>query len=147
MSSDNIVTHEHLATIEKYMAQQIEMQQKGTNDLYETLKQTQSSLQQTQVSMQQLAANFNELVLAEKYREEKDQKTTEVIKENKAAAQKQIDEIKTAMKENADGIRWANKMSKWVDNYIMKIAVPFVMTAIIIIIVANTFDLNKLAGG
>jgi len=137
--SDDIVTPLHLQTIEKYMAHQSEMQQKNADDMRETMKQT-------QISLQQLASSVNELVMAEKVREEKDQKTQELIGANRVHSQEQIDNIKETLKANEDGIRWSTKMQKWIDNYIMKVAVPFVFTALIIIIIANTFDSSKLAG-
>ena len=137
--SDDIVTPLHLQTIEKYMAHQSEMQQKNADDMRETMKQT-------QISLQQLASSVNELVMAEKVREEKDQKTQELIGANRVHSQEQIDNIKETLKVNEDGIRWSTKMQKWIDNYIMKVAVPFVFTALIIIIIANTFDFSKLAG-
>jgi len=137
--SDDIVTPLHLQTIEKYMAHQSEMQQKNADDMRETMKQT-------QISLQQLASSVNELVMAEKVREEKDQKTQELIGANRVHSQEQIDNIKETLKANGDGIRWSTKMQKWIDNYIMKVAVPFVFTALIIIIIANTFDFSKLAG-
>ncbi|QDP46652.1 MAG: hypothetical protein Tp1137MES00d2C23059491_71 [Prokaryotic dsDNA virus sp.] len=137
--SDDIVTPLHLQTIEKYMAHQSEMQQKNADDMRETMKQT-------QISLQQLASSVNELVMAEKVREEKDQKTQELIGANRVHSQEQIDNIKETLKANEDGIRWSTKMQKWIDNYIMKVAVPFVFTALIIIIIANTFDFSKLAG-
>ena len=137
--SDDIVTPLHLQTIEKYMAHQSEMQQKNNDDMRETMKQT-------QISLQQLASSVNELVMAEKVREEKDQKTQELIGANRVHSQEQIDNIKETLKANEDGIRWSTKMQKWIDNYIMKVAVPFVFTALIIIIIANTFDFSKLAG-
>ena len=137
--SDDIVTPLHLQTIEKYMAHQSEMQQKNADDMRETMKQT-------QISLQQLASSVNELVMAEKVREEKDQKTQELISANRVHSQEQIDNIKETLKANEDGIRWSTKMQKWIDNYIMKVAVPFVFTALIIIIIANTFDFSKLAG-
>ena len=137
--SEDIVTPLHLQTIEKYMAHQSEMQQKNADDMRETMKQT-------QISLQQLASSVNELVMAEKVREEKDQKTQELIGANRVHSQEQIDNIKETLKANEDGIRWSTKMQKWIDNYIMKVAVPFVFTALIIIIIANTFDFSKLAG-
>ena len=137
--SDDIVTPLHLQTIEKYMAHQSEMQQKNADDMRETMKQT-------QISLQQLASSVNELVMAEKVREEKDQKTQELIGANRVHSQEQIDNIKETLKANEDGIRWSTKMQKWIDNYIMKVAVPFIFTALIIIIIANTFDFSKLAG-
>lgn len=137
--SDDIVTPLHLQTIEKYMAHQSEMQQKNNDDMRETMKQT-------QIYLQQLASSVNELVMAEKLREEKDQKTQELIGANRVHSQEQIDNIKETLKANEDGIRWSTKMQKWIDNYIMKVAVPFVFTALIIIIIANTFDFSKLAG-
>ena len=82
--------------------------------------------------------------MAEKVREEKDQKTQELIGANRVHSQEQIDNIKETLKANEDGIRWSTKMQKWIDNYIMKVAVPFVFTALIIIIIANTFDFSKL---
>lgn len=142
-TGDKAITELHFQTVENYIAKQIEMQQKASDDLNETMKQTQTSLQQTQVSLQQLATSVNELVIAEKYREEKDQKTKELIAENKKIAQDEIDKINSVIDKNSDGARWANKMAKWIDNYIMKVAVPFTITALIIIIVANTFDLEK----
>lgn len=137
--SDEIVTPLHLQTIEKYMAHQIEMQQKNADDMRKTMKET-------QVSLQQLAGSVNELVTAERVREEKDQKTQELITSNKAHAQEQIDSLKETLNKNEAGIRWSSKMSKLIDNYIMKVAAPFVFTAVIILIIANTFDFTKLAG-
>lgn len=168
MSSDNGITELHLTTFEGYIAKQIELQQmqlesqqKSYDDLNTSIKLTQESVQQTQISLQQLAVSFNELVIAEKYRKEEDERTQrliaenkeiaakeddrikEVIAENKVLAKVEIDKINATLKENADGARWAGKMAKWIDNYIMKVAVPFTITALIIIIVANTFDLEK----
>lgn len=137
--SDEIVTPLHLQTIEKYMAHQIEMQQKNADDMRQTMEKT-------QVSLQQLAGSVNELVTAERVREEKDQKTQELITSNKAHAQEQIDSLKETLNKNEAGIRWSSKMSKLIDNYIMKVAAPFVFTAVIILIIANTFDFTKLAG-
>ena len=137
--SDETVTTLHLQTIEKYMAHQIEMQQKNADDMRQTMEKT-------QVSLQQLAGSVNELVTAERVREEKDQKTQELITSNKAHAQEQIDSLKETLNKNEAGIRWSSKMSKLIDNYIMKVAAPFLFTAIIILIIANTFDFTKLAG-
>jgi len=115
--SDDIVTPMHLKTIEKYMAMQV--------DAYD----------KTSESVSKLAESVNELVVAEKVRQERDERV-----------QKQIQTLQNSIDSNIDGIRWSSKMSKWIDNYIMKIAAPFVITAIILLIVANTFDFTKLVG-
>ncbi|QGJ84357.1 hypothetical protein [Pseudoalteromonas phage XCL1123] len=118
MSSNNdTLTELHFKTFENYLAQQVE------------------AYKQTSQSVSKLAESVNDLVLAEKIRTERDERVQEQIKTLQASIDK-----------NMDGIRWASKMSMWIDSYIMKVAVPFVFTALIVLIVANTFDFSKLVG-
>lgn len=107
----------HLRTFENYLARQSED--------YSRMCST----------MSQLSTSMNELVIAERMRAESDKRV-----------QEQIDTLKSSLEKNAEGIAWSSKMSKWIDNYIMKIAAPFTITAIILLIVANTFDFTKLVG-
>ena len=105
----------HFKTVENYLAQQVE------------------AYKQTSQSVSKLAESVNDLVLPEKIRTEREERVQERIK----TLQESIDK-------NMDGIRWASKMSTWIDSYIMKVAVPFAFTALIVLIVANTFDFSKL---
>lgn len=71
MSNDNIVTHEHLATIEKYMAQQAD-------------------------SISKLADSLNELVIAEKERVIRDEQINSKISVIEAFIDKHEDGIKAS---------------------------------------------------
>lgn len=120
-SSDSGITEEtmqlHLRTFESYLARQ--------SDDYSRMCAT----------MSELSTSMNKLVIAESVRAESDKQV-----------QNEIELLKSTIKENKEGLAWSSKMSKWIDNYIMKIAAPFAITAIILLIVANTFDFTKLVG-
>lgn len=111
MSSDNIVTHEHLATIEKYMAQQAD-------------------------SISKLADSINELVITDKERAIRDERKDERIKA-----------IEDFIDKNEDGIKASSWLCRMFNNYVMKVAFPFIVTAIVFVIIANTVDLSKFTGG
>ena len=121
MSSDkdemDAILKLHFSTFENYLAQQVE------------------AYKQTGKQVEKLAESVGELVVAEKIRTERDERV-----------QEQIKHLQSSIDKHMDGIRWADKMSKWIDSYIMKVAVPFVFTALILIIVANSFDFTKLIG-
>lgn len=110
MSNDNVVTHEHLATIEKYMAQQA-------------------------ASMDNLAKSLNELVIRDKERDIRDEHI-----------HKDIREIQDKLKEHENGMNLSSWFYRMFDNYVMKIAFPFAMTAIIIILIANNVDISAFKG-
>lgn len=111
MSNDSIVTHEHLATIEKYMGQQAS-------------------------SIDKLANAINELVVADKERAVRDEQ-----KDNR------IKEIEDFIDKHEKGISLSSWFYRMIDNYVLKIAFPVAMTALIIAMVASKVDLSKLAGG
>jgi hypothetical protein len=108
MSDENIVTHEHLATIEKYMAQQAE-------------------------SISKLADSINDLVIAERERTIRDERKDERLESLEKFVDKYEDAIKTT--------EWILSMFR---NYIMRIGFPFVITALVILIIASTFDFSAL---
>ncbi len=118
-NNDNGITEEtmqlHLRTFESYLARQSED--------YSRMCST----------MSELSTSMNKLVIAESVRAESDKQV-----------QNEIESLKSTIKENKEGLAWSSKMSKWIDNYIMKIAAPFAITAIILLTVANTFDFTKL---
>lgn len=90
----------------------------------------------TSESVQKLAESVNELVIAERERTVRDERV-----------QEQIETIKAKLEKHEDGIKWATKMSKLIDNYIMRVAFPIIVTSLTFAVIASTVDLSKFTGG